>query len=483
MKTFMIKFKQNQFIYFVVCLMLLLFPGPVNAAFTIDDEKKLGKQFYEELKASQLIYKDKVLNQYINQIGNRILAQTPNTPFNFNFNIVDSSAINAFATPGGYIYINKGLILAAKSEAELAGVMAHEIGHANARHIASIIDKSQKLNVAALTAILASILLGGGSEASGAITAFSLAGTTSMTLKYMREHEEEADRLGIQYLVGAGYDPTAMIDFLKMMKQYEFLSKTMPSYLQTHPGTDDRIYYLDSLIISRYHPSGAKNIIGNFRRIQARIPLDATNLNYKYNELLSSLEQEPNNIDIQFHLALVEEQLGNTESAIKRYQNILNISPNDKESLKNIGSLYIKTGKPNLALEYLYKATKLDPEDEDVIFLLGRAYFSSGNYRKALEHYLRIKDKTFNDADINYFLAMTYGRLNDQGESHYYFGLHFKNTKRMESALFHFKEAMNYFPKNSSRYELIAKEIKELEARKYKKQKTDDGVSSDQKLF
>lgn len=448
----------------------LLWAKPCRAEFTIDDEKKLGKEFYQKLEESHLIYKNKSLCDYINRIGNRILAQTKKAPFDFNFYIVDSSAINAFATPGGYIYINKGLILAAKSEAELAGVIAHEVGHANARHIASLIEKSKKLNVAALTAVLASILLGGG-ETSGAIAAFSLAGSSSLTLKYMREHEEEADRLGIQYLVGAGYDPISMIDFLKMMKQYEFLSKTMPSYLQTHPGTDNRIYYLDSLITSQKLHNGAKNIIGNFKRIQSTIPLDATSLNYRYDQLSKYLLDNPDDTDTLYGLALIEDQLGQTDSAIQHYQKILNLSPHDADALQNIGVLFLKTGKPHLAVEHLARASKLYPQNDTILFNLGRAYFATGNFKKALECYLQIQDKKFDDADVNYFIAMTYGRLNNRGESHYYFGLHFNDAQKVNSALFHFKEALNYFPKSSARYESITQAIKELEEGKSKKKK------------
>lgn len=466
----MMIFKQNQHICFILIFFLTVFwTKPCRAEFTLDDEKKVGKEFYEKLEESHLIYKNQALHDYISQIGHRILAQTKKVPFDFKFYVVDSFAINAFATPGGYIYINKGLILTAKSEGELAGVIAHEIGHANARHIASIIEKSQKLNVAALTAVLASILLGGG-ETSGAVAAFSLAGSSSLTLKYMREHEEEADRLGVQYLVGADYDPMAMVDFLKMMKQYEFLSKTMPSYLQTHPGTDNRIYYLDTLITSQHLQKGSKNIIGNFKRIQAAIPLDATALNYRYAQLSNDLRENPKDTDSLYALALIEDQLGQSDAAIEHYQQILNLSPDDKDVLKNIGTLYLKTGKPILAAEYLERASKLFfPQHDDILFHLGRAYFASGNYKKALECHLPIKDKSFDDTDVNYFIAMTYGRLNNRGESHYFFGRYFKNSQKVNSALFHFKEALNYFAKNSARYQSITQEIRKLEESKIKK--------------
>jgi predicted Zn-dependent protease len=458
------KFIQNQHICFAVILFILLFRvSPCLAEFTIEDEKKLGKEFYDKMNEHQLIYKNKDLNDYITKIGNLILAQTQKAPFEFHFSIVDSDAINAFATPGGYIYINKGLILVSENEAELAGVMAHEIGHANGRHVASIIEKSQKLNIATLAAIIAGAFLGGGGQATAAIAAFSVAGSSSLTLKFMREHEEEADRLGLSYLVSAGYYPLAMVDFLKIMKQYEFLSKTMPSYLQTHPGTDDRIYYMDSLVLTQYPQKGKRNIIGNLSRIQALIPLDQSDLNNKYNQLTESLKKSPDNVDLLYCLAVIEDQLGQTSSALKDLQKALSLSPHDEDVLKSIGLIYLKMGNADLAQDYLLKAANLNANNDDINLALGKAYFASGKYQNALNYYLKLKDKVLNNEDINYFLAMTYGKLNNQGESHYYFGLYFKKLRKKESALFHFREALNYFPQGSERNAAINQAIKDVE--------------------
>jgi predicted Zn-dependent protease len=461
------KFIQNQHICFAVVLFIILFRvSPCLAEFTTEDERKVGKEFYDKMNEHKLIYKNKDLNDYITKIGNLILAQTQKSPFEFRFSIVDSDAINAFATPGGYIYINKGLILVSENEAELAGVMAHEIGHAIGRHVASIIEKSQKLNIATLAAIIAGAFLGGGGEATAAIAAFSVAGSSSLTLKFMREHEEEADRLGISYLVSAGYYPAAMVDFLKIMKQYEFLSKTMPSYLQTHPGTDDRIFYLDSLILTQYHQRGLKNIIGNLSRMQSLIPLDQSDLNKKYNELAKSLKKTPDNVDLLYNLAIIEDQMGQTSSALKHYQKALSLSPQDEDVLKNIGLIYLKTGEANLAQDYLLQASNLNTDKDEITLALGKAYFASGKYQNALNCYLKLKDKVLDNEDINYFIAMTYGKLNNQGESHYYFGLYFKKAKKKESSLFHFREALNYFPEGSERKAAINQAIKDVESAK-----------------
>jgi predicted Zn-dependent protease len=464
------KLRQNQYFYLMLPILAIIFQANVCLAeFTIEDERKVGKEFFDKLEEHELLLKNKVLNDYITEIGTLVLAQTSRTPFDFKFSIVDSSAINAFATPGGYIYINKGLIMAAESEAQLAGVIAHEIGHANARHVASIIQKSKRMNIAAMAAVLAGLFLGGGGETTAAIAAFSMAGASTMTLRYMRQHEEEADRMGIEYLVRAGYCPTAMIDFLKIMKQHEFLSKTMPSYMQTHPGTDDRIFYIESLILTRFPPNNVKNIIGNFSRIQDRVPLNTSELGRRYRKLEEAIKKEPENLDLLYSLATVEDKLGQTASALEHFQKALTMSPRDYDILRNIGSIYLKTGETDLAKKYLHRALNLNPNHPEIILTLGRTYFASGEYEKALESYLRIKDADIEDTDIHYLLAMAYGRMHNKGDSHYHFGLHFKNATRHESALFHFKEALNYFPKNSDRATDINREIQELADRPAKR--------------
>ena len=457
------KLIQNQYISFIFALFILLFFANICLAeFTIDDEKKLGKEFYDQLEKHHFLLENKQLNSYITLIGNLVLSQSEKAPFNYRFSIVNNSALNAFATPGGYIYIHKGLIAAVENEAELAGVIAHEIAHANARHVASIIEKSQKLNYATLAAIIAGAFLGGGGEATAAIAAFSMAGASSLTLKYQREHEEEADRLGIMYLVNSGYYPAGMVDFLKLIKRYEFLSKTIPSYLRTHPGTDDRIFYLDSLILTQYRQKGAKNIIGNLRRIQASIPLNEIDLNTRQRQLKEALIKEPKDVDLLYALAITEDKLGQTSLALEHLQYALRLSPRDEDVLKNIGLIYLKMSKIDQAKIYLQRAANMNADNDEITFALGNTYFASGNYQSALNSYLKLKDKALDDADINYHLAMAYGKLNNQGESHYYFGLHFKKAGKKESALFHFKEALNYFPQGSERSDVIYNEIKEL---------------------
>ncbi len=469
----MCKLIQKQYFSLALVLFLILFGTPkAFAAFTIDDEKKLGKEIFDKLEKNNFLLHDKKLNIYITEIGNRLLAQSNKAPFDFTFSIFNSSAINAFATPGGYIYVNAGLITVMENEAQLAGVIAHEIAHANARHVASIISKSQKLNIAMLAGIIAGAFLGGGGEATAAIAAFSMAGASSMNLRYQREHEEEADRLGIEYMVDTGYHPAAMVEFLKVIKQYEFYSRSIPSYLRTHPGTDDRIFYLDSLLQTQYRQNkGAGNIVGNFIRMQALIVQDAEDLDKHRRQFKASLQKDPHNSDLLYALGLIEDQLGHANAALEYLNKALTLAPHDEDILTRIGLIYLKMGQAGQARLYLLQAAKINPEAELITLALGQAHFATGDFQSALQCFLKLQDKTFDDTDINYHIAMSYGRLNQQGEAHYYFGLYFKKEKKKDSALFHFRKALAYFPEGSQRAISSHDAINELNAKPKKPDK------------
>lgn len=460
-------FIQNQYISLFFVIFILVFRVTVCfAEFTIDDEKKLGKEFYDKMVKHHLLLENRHLNEYIVKIGNLVLKGNKQVPFQFHFSIVNDTAINAFATPGGYIYVNKGLINAVENEGELAGVIAHEIAHANARHIASIIEKSQKLSIATLAAILAGAFLGGGGEATAAVVALSVAGSASLNLKYSREHEEEADRLGMEYLTGAGYYPAATVDFLKIIKRYEYLSKSIPSYLLTHPGTDERMFYLDSLILTKYRQKGLKNIVGNLTRIQALLILDGDDLKSKQKQLEELLAGNPGSVDLLYALALVEDKLAKTNDALNHYQRALSLSPRDEDVLKSMGLLYLKMGKAYEAQNYLLRARTVNADNHEVTLALGKAYDLLGKYNDALECFLKLKNKKIDDeVDIHYYIAMTYGKLNIMGESHYNFGLYFKTLKKKDTALFHFKKALDYFPSDSARADAVHREIKDLNSK------------------
>jgi predicted Zn-dependent protease len=443
-----------------IILICFTFSGTLCAsALTIEDEKKLGKEFYDKLEDKGVFLKDRKISDYFNTIGNSILSQGEKSPFSFTFTVLKSPGINAFATPGGYVYVYSGLIRISENESQLASVLAHEIAHVKCRHIAKILEKSKKVGIATMAAILAGAFIGGSDETAAAVTTFSIAAAASMNLKYTREHEEEADRTGMSYLVKAGYDGKGMLDFLKIMRQYEYYSNSVPSYFLTHPGTGDRIAYLDGLLQSTYKTKGQENITGNYERIKTSLILGGKNTESKLKYFENRLKDKPDDIEGLYGLAVVYGNMGRTEDSFRNFQKALLLAPDDADILRDMGIQYFNHGNTGDAIDSLQRAYFIDENDEDTIFFLGRAYDATGNYRSALELYEKFRRGNPDNTDIYYNLAMIHGKINNKGESHYNFGIYFKKKGKSESALFHFREALKYMAPESMRGTEIQKEI------------------------
>jgi predicted Zn-dependent protease len=457
------------FVPFFIILSIVGYAGICSAAFTIEDEITLGKEFYEKLKKRDIFVDSPKVCNYINRLGQRLATQGQDqSPFDFTFTVIKDSGINAFATPGGYVYVFSGLIGITENESQLAGVLAHEIAHVKARHIAKTIEKSQKISIATLAAILAGAFLGGSAEATAAVTSFSMATASTLNLKYSREHEEEADRLGMSYLLHAGYDGQGMYDFLKIMRSYEFYSNSVPSYFLTHPGTSDRIAYLDGLLHVRNQEGGVQNIIKDYARIKTILYLDDKNPDTKINTLTSRLKENPDDIEALYGLAVMHSKTGQITESIELFNRALSLSPDDSDILRDLGITYFRTGETRKAIDTLRKAYMIDTNDSDTILYLGRCYEISGNYSAALNLYKEYQKGNVNNIDFYHKLAMMYGKLGNNVESHYNFGIFFKKKHKPESALFHFKAAMEHLSPDS---EMAAKIRQEMESLKPSNQK------------
>jgi predicted Zn-dependent protease len=449
-------------IFFLFSILFLLH-GTAWASFSLDDEKKLGKEFYDKLEKENIIFHDERTDRFLSLVGERILSHSVRAPFDFKFSIIRSSAINAFATPGGYVYVNQGLITLVENEAELAGVLAHEIAHVNGRHISEIVDRSNKIGIASLAAILAGAFLGGSGDVAAAVTSFTMATATTLSLKYSREQEEAADRMGIAYLVAAGYSGNAMLDFLKIMKRYEFYSNAIPSYFLTHPGTDDRTHYIDSLLQTTYTSKGSEKIIGNLRRIQTILLLNGkTSDSSNFQHFQQILKDNPGDVDSLYGLAVTQYKLGMVQESLDTFGMALRIAPVDVDILRDFGITFFKLGQFNDADIYLSRALELNENDVDTILYMGRTFEALGNIPRAIGLYRKLEEKHIDNEEIFYNLAMAYGKSNKTGDSHYYFGLYFKKKSKPDSALFHFQAAIPYFPSDTVRSREIAKEIEAL---------------------
>lgn len=202
--------------------------------YSVEREHAMGKAVAEELEAKCRILNDRIVNNYVNDLGQR-LVRSSDAKIPFIIKVVDSDEVNAYALPGGYFYVNTGLILSAQNEAELAGVMAHEIAHVAARHATRNMTKAQLWNIASIPMIFF-----GGPIAMAVREASNVAFPMSM-MKFGRDAEREADLLGIEYQYAAGYDPLAFVDFFERLKLREGQSRFLAKAFATHPMNGDRI--------------------------------------------------------------------------------------------------------------------------------------------------------------------------------------------------------------------------------------------------
>ncbi|MGB6431120.1 MAG: M48 family metallopeptidase, partial [Candidatus Acidiferrales bacterium] len=205
--------------------------------YSIESEIALGKQAAQEVEKSSKLVDDPVVVDYVNRVGQR-LVRNSDCKVPFTIKVIDSDEINAFALPGGFFYVNSGLILAADTEAELAGVMGHETAHVCARHGTRNATKEQLAEFATIPLIL---LGPGGWAGYGIYEGLQMAIPIGF-LKFSRDAEREADYLGLQYMWKAGYDPNAFVSFFEKIEAMEKRQPgTIPKLFADHPPTPDRM--------------------------------------------------------------------------------------------------------------------------------------------------------------------------------------------------------------------------------------------------
>jgi Peptidase family M48 len=243
-----------------------IWAGGILGAKGIDSEVKMGRMLAAQVDKEAKFVDDPIITEYVNRVGqNVVLHSDAKVPFTIK--VIDSDEVNAFALPGGFFYVNKGLILAADNEAELAGVMAHEIAHVAARHAMENEAKMQAMNYG----MLAGILLG------GPIVSNILYNTSGLLegmafLKFSRGAEEEADKLGVQYMWAAGYDPGAMATmFEKLEAKNKKKPGTIAKLFADHPAPADR--RASAIALAARFPEKEEYVISSseFQRVKGRL--------------------------------------------------------------------------------------------------------------------------------------------------------------------------------------------------------------------
>lgn len=333
------------------------------------EQEKLGRQFLEMVRRSVPILNDSIINNYIETIGNRLVAQTSGRNQKFNFIVVKDQTINAFAGPNRNVGINAGLILATRTESELASVLAHEISHVTQHHIERSIDQSTGMAIPAMAALLAAIAIGAATSNDSATSlstgaAMAVAGGTAQhAINFTREHEAEADHIAVRTLYLAGFDPEAMPRFFQEMQRitYSYVSN-IPPYLLDHPVTSERI--ADAKDRADRYPKRIDQSSDEYYLVKARLQAQLFDAGYQAVHHFKDELSKPNlkhrdAVEYGYALALTKDhQLTESERIITK---LINRNPKVaqfKMAKAEIQSFQLQVGA---ALSTLKSALKVTP--------------------------------------------------------------------------------------------------------------------------
>jgi predicted Zn-dependent protease len=454
----------------------LLF-GPVQSAWafldmfagglSIEKEKQIGEQFLVEIQQQVPLIQDPFLTSYINHLGQHLVAQMGPQPFHYRFFIVDDPSMNAFAVPGGYVFIHTGMIRMADREGELAAVMAHEISHIYWRHMSRMMEKSQYVNIASLIGALASVFLGG-ALAQPLLVGAMAAGESTM-LKYSRDFEAQADSSGFKWMVKAGYNPRDMVTiFSKMNKQRWLEGGKIPVYLSTHPDVDNRIVELSHQLAIH----------------QKELPRDPNSPDYQYftiklaaltgnpNQLLRRMTQcglrEPHNPAFYYGRALALAKLEQDKEAQDAFQQALRLAPDNRLIKRDLAIYYFDHNQYPEALQKLNELTQRYPQDDVVLYYLGRIYQESKRRDQALPLFEKVHKLNPAFSPVYYNLGTLYGEKGQMGLAHYYLGFYSLKAKALPTAMFHFQKALNTLSPGDPRYLEVQTQLTRLQKMKVK---------------
>jgi predicted Zn-dependent protease len=245
-----------------------------QSGFSPQTERRIGEAIMADVRHDRSLVDDTELTDYLNNLGYRLVASSAENRQDFEFFVLRDSTLNAFALPGGFIGVHTGLILAAQSESELAAVLGHEIAHVTQHHLARIIAKQEQSAMTSLAALAVAILAARSNpQVANAAMATAQATSIQTQLDFTREHEREADRIGIQTLTQAGFDPRAAVSFFERLQKFNRLyENNAPEYLRTHPITSERIADLQNRLENKPYRQVPDSL--EFQLVRAKLRAD-----------------------------------------------------------------------------------------------------------------------------------------------------------------------------------------------------------------
>jgi predicted Zn-dependent protease len=418
-----------------------------------------------QLRAAGGVIEDPQLKEYIQSLGSRLVGHANDGTQSFEFFVIDDSAINAFALPGGYIGVNAGLILTSDSESELAGVLAHEIAHVTQRHIARSIYDSQRTSILSMATMLAAILLGAATDASGdavqGIITAGQAATIQRQINFTRSNEHEADRVGIETLAAAGFDTGGMATFFEKLARRYGMARQAPAILQTHPVTTDRI--AEARERARQLPKASPTDSMGYGAIRARLTIRQAPTSAAAHAIFQA-RADANSTDPadRYGLALSLIQVGLFDDAERAFAELISEYPGMIAYRIGRGEALIRSGLIQSALAVYLEAIDLFPRNVPLTISYAEALIAAGQPAVAHKILLDLLNNVPPTPEQIRLIARAANAEGDTGNAYYYMGEYYLSVGNPRLAVGQLRMALESPGVNSvdrSRYQARLKQI------------------------
>lgn len=375
------------------------------------EERELGHAYLSIIRGQTAQIPDPLLKNYLEETVYRLAESSQVQDPRFSFILLKSPQLNAFAAPGGIIGVNGGLFLYAQTEGEFASVIAHELAHLSQRHFARGLEARQQMQIPMMAAMLGGIIAmaAGAGDAGVAAIASSQAAAMQAQQRFSRQNEQEADRIGMQTLGNAGYDPRSMPDmFSRLMSQYRYNSKP-PEYLMSHPVTESRI--ADTLNRAEQYPEGGVRDRVRYQLMRSRVQVifeETPGLAAK--RFQGMLKEDPNYDPARYGLAIAYLRAGQLKEAEENLKPLLVKAPN--ELVFNLAQIELDLAAKRLgaARSRIEKMLTAFPNNYPVLQALADLLDQEGKYAEAEKTLDKLVKKRPYDPDIWYQLAEVRGQ-------------------------------------------------------------------------
>ena len=412
------------------------FGNPADAALSKSREAQIGRGVMLQLRNAGVVIDDPFLSEYLSTLGSQLATHANNGEFKFDFFAVKDDRINAFALPGGYIGVNAGLVLASETESELAGVLAHEISHVTQRHIARAAYDNQRGSIVSLAAMLAALVLGAASDMSsdamtGVVTA-SQALAAQRQINFTRSNEHEADRVGIELLSGAGFDPNGMSSFFEKLGRRYGGSSIVPELLLTHPVSSDRV--AEARDRARQLPAVSHASSFTYTLTKARL----TALTAATPEAALSAFRDKADSDApedRYGLALASMRMSLHDNAERLFRGLIEDFPNTMAFRVGQAEALAASGATNAALTAYGDAIRLFPRNVPLTISYAETLIAAGKAAEAHELLLDLLNNVPPTAPQLRLIARAANAEGDVANAYFYMSYYYASIGNLPLAI------------------------------------------------